>query len=141
MTGREGETEAAAAFYRHVLDGGDASEPEAAMASRKLKETDDALGDVRAAAQRAPDDGAEGGGGLAEHVGGLLLGREPELAPQRVVRAESAQQLEVHSCIGRDVRLDEVGGMAATLGQWHATAGALHATRCCASTRRRSPST
>ena len=58
-----GETEAAATFYRHVLDGGDASEPEAAMASRKLKETDDALGDVRAAAQRAPDDGAEGGGG------------------------------------------------------------------------------
>ena len=38
---------------------------------------------------------------------------------------QRAQQLEVHSCIGRDVRLDEVGGMAATLGQWHATAGAL----------------
>ena len=38
---------------------------------------------------------------------------------------QRAQQLEVHSCIGRDVRLDEVGGMAATLGQWHSTAGAL----------------
>ena len=38
---------------------------------------------------------------------------------------QRAQQLEVHSCIGRDVPLDEVGAMAATLGQWHATAGAL----------------